>query len=133
MENKKMENKMPENKLEKISNNKFRLTTKFDKLHRVDEFDKDFLKQSYNEGVQEYNKLIEQLSKINKDIEEMTLTKEEEDEIIRFIEMNNKAHQYGKYKKAMEQRDTALDMLKRLRTQKEDIEKVIPELKRKKK
>ena len=128
-----MSEKIPEHKLEKIGENKYRLTTHFEHLKRVDEFDKEFLKQSYKGGVEEYNKVIEQLKTVNKKLKETEYTKEEEQAVLEFIELNNKASKYNDYKKAVEQRDVALDMLERLRMQKEDIERVCPELKRAKK
>lgn len=125
--------KIPENKMEKIGKNKFRLTTNFERVERIDVFDKQFLIESYRAGVEEYNKVSEELKKANKKLKENQYTKEEEDDIVKFIELNNKAHKYNEYQKALSQRDNMVDMMKRLSKQKEDIEKVCPEVKRAKK
>jgi len=128
-----MENKIPENKLERIGNDKFRLTTKFERLIRVDEFDKTFLKESYEGGVKEYNDITEQLKKVNAKLKDTEFTKDDETRIKEFIELNNLAHKYEEYQKAINQRDSIIDLMKRLVVQKEDIEKVCPEFKRRKK
>lgn len=127
------EQKMPVNKLEKISSGRYRLTTEFERLVRVDEFDKAFLKESYESGVAEYNRVLEQLRSVNKKLDSNPVTPDDVEEVERFIALNNKAAAYSEHKKLLDQRDAALDMLERLRAQKEDIEKVVPELKRAKK
>lgn len=126
-------NKTPEHKLERIGKDKYRLTTRYDSLLRTEEFDKDFLKQSYKGGIDEYNKAVEQLKTLNKKLKETEYSKEDIQAVEDFIALNNKAAKYNDYLKAVEQRDAALEMLERLRLQKEDIEKVAPELKRAKK
>lgn len=123
----------PITKLEKISNNQYSLTTIFDRLIRVEEFDKSFLKESYEAGVKEYNDIVEQLKKVNKKIKETEHTPDDVVRIEEFIEMNNKAHKYGEYKKALDQRDAVIELMKRHTKQKEDIERICPELKRAKK
>jgi hypothetical protein len=128
-----MSDKEPVVNLEKLGNDKFRLTTTFDRLVRVEEFDKSFLKESYDAGIKEYNDITEQLKKVNKKIKETEHSPEDATKVEEFIEMNNKAHKYGEYKKALDQRDAIIDLMKRHTKQKEDIERVCPELKRAKK
>jgi hypothetical protein len=128
-----MGEKIPENKLERLSNDKFRLTTRFERLTRVDEFDKTFLKESYVGGVKEYNDIVEQFKKVNKKLKDTEFSKEDEIRVKEFIELNNLAHKYEEYQKSLGQRDGMIDLMKRLANQKEDIEKVCPELKRHKK
>ena len=123
----------PITKLEKIGKDKYRLTTIFDRLTRVEEFDRSFLKESYEAGVKEYQDILEQLKKVNKKIKETEHTPADAAKVEEFIEMNNKAHKYGEYKKALDQRDAIIDLMKRHTKQKEDIEKACPELKRAKK
>ena len=125
--------KMPEIELKKVSNDKYELKTKFENMHRTDVFNSEFLKNAYRDGVSEYNRVVEQLKKINKTVKDKEYSKQDIQEIEEFVRLNNMAREYEEYKKTLSQRDNALDMLERLRKQKEDIEKAMPEVKRMKK
>lgn len=125
--------KQPKNELRKIGEDKYELKTEFENMHRTDVFNTGFLRDAYKSGVEEYNRVLEQLKKINKQLKEKEYTKQEIAEIEEFVRLNNAAREYEDYKKAQNQRDNALDMVERLRQQKEDIERVMPEVKRMKK
>ena len=126
-------NELPENELKQVGPNTFRLTTRFERLLRTDEFNKEFLIESYNSGIEELQKVTVQLRELKKKLKDFNITPEEEREVQEFIALNNRAARYNDFVKLRDTLSGSEDMLRRLENQRRDIENVFPSIKRRKK
>lgn len=123
--------KTPEYEFKKLGNGKVAFITKTDEATTTIETTVERAKNHYKEMIDGKQKLLNDLAKINKDLKDNEVVKNEEME--KFIQMANDANKYHKYQKLLTDRDVLLENLKMSERTIKDVETAMPEVKRMKK
>lgn len=111
--------------------NKYVFVMKAEDIERREYVDKQYVLSHYNELEQQRNAMHENIKKINKELENNKV--EKDDELEKFIAMANNAAKYKKYLDAQDNLKATLDMLERINESIKLIELKVPEAKRQKK
>jgi hypothetical protein len=112
----------------KIDEDHYAFVMKSKDIERTEVVHKQYVKDHYKTIKEEKAEHMRGLSQVQKDIARAEFVKDAE--LDHFLELANKAADYAKGVKAMEQRDFHTDMIGKLSTSIEQIEKVLPEVKR---
>lgn len=99
-----------------------------DTLLRTETVAKEQAIDLYKQSLTEKENIMKTIESHEKKISDMDIKHDEELE--KFIEMANKANKYSEFKQLSEQRDNLLTNLNNLNLQIEDLENVLPELKK---
>jgi hypothetical protein len=101
-----------------------------DKFIRKEYVNKEVFKEGYEDIRKEHNRYLNELAAINKKIKELDVKQDEELE--KFINLANRAAKYNEFQKMVEQRDSFLKNMELSSQQIKDMERVMPELSRRK-
>jgi hypothetical protein len=116
----------------KVENNKYAFIMNAEDIVRTEVVSKDFAKKHYEELLKQRHDIMENISKMKREIENNKFDGDEQ-ELERFIVLANAANKYNKYKDAVNNLKASEDMVSSINESIVNIENVITELKRVKK
>lgn len=115
----------------KTRDGKYAFIMKNDLIERTEVVDEKYVKEHYKELTNQKREYMENLGKINRDLEKFKV--EKDPELEHFIELANKAANYAKYMNAQRDQESLLKLIDNTEEGIKHIEAVFPELKRAKK
>jgi len=115
----------------KVGKDKCAFIMHSDDIERTEVVSEEFAKNHYKNLLEQRNEVIENINKINKDVELNRV--EQSDELERFIKNSIDAGKYKKFTDSLQNLKATKEMLDNINNSIEAIQKVMPEVKRMKK